>query len=377
MQTASTWIEISTSAFYHNISHYKKVIGSGYLAAVIKSNAYGHDQMLIARLCEQHVDIAMLCVASLSEAVALRMQGIKKAILVLSHIDMDISYAACHTIAVMCYEKEVLDYAQRVGKSLNIPISVHIKVDTGMARFGLLPEECIPFIHYARTLTHVVIDGIFTHFAQSQHEDQGYTREQYVTFQQLLATLNTLGITCTYRHAANSAATTTLAPGLCNFFRIGIGLYGIWPSAAVRQETLNRYPNFSLKPVLTWKAIIMALRTIPAGSTVGYDRTYTTTRTTTSALVPIGYYEGYDRRLSNNGMLVVHGKLVPIIGRVCMNVIIADVTDLPFVKKGDHATMLGDVPGVHPWTMAQQTGSLNPREFIARLHSGISRIMVP
>jgi alanine racemase len=377
MKTAPTWIEISISAFYHNIAHYKKVIGSGHLAAVIKSNAYGHDQIVIARLCEQHADVAMLCVANLSEAVALRMQGIKKPILVLNTIDMDISYAAHHSIAIMCYEKEVLDYAHSVGKSLNIPILVHVKVDTGMARFGLLPEECIPFIHYARTLTHVVIDGIFTHFAQSQHEDQHYTYEQHAIFQQLLATLTTYGIACTYRHAANSAAATTLEPRLCNFFRIGIGLYGIWSSAATQQRTLDRYPNFSLKPVLTWKAIIMALRTIPAGSSVGYDRTYTTTRTTTSALLPIGYYEGYDRRLSNNGMLVVHGRLVPIIGRVCMNVIIADVTDLPFVKKGDHATILGDMPGIHPWSMAQQTGSLNPREFIARLHGDIPRIMVP
>ncbi len=370
-----TWMEIDKGAFCHNVAQFKRIIGAGNLAAVIKSNAYGHDLHLIAQLCEKNPQVDWLCVASLSEALTLRAHSIKKPILVLSYIDADLQLAAAHDIDIICYEKELLDHAHQIGAALNKKINIHVKIDTGLARFGLAPRDALTFIRYATKLPYVHVNGIFTHFAQSQDEDQSFTDTQDQLFQNLIVQLAHEGINFPLRHCANSAAALLRSPGQCNFFRVGAGLYGLWPSEFTRTTTQEKYPDFELKTILTWKTTITSLHHLEAGCTVGYDRTFITNRPTTIALLPVGYYEGFDRRLSNAGMIRVHDVLVPIVGRVCMNVIMADVTDIKQVKKGDIAQLIGDHEGIRPTDIAAQSKSFNAREIVSRLNAQIPRIV--
>lgn len=370
------WMEINATAFNHNIEQYKHIVGTGNLAAVIKSNAYGHDMHLIAKLCEQNPHVDWLCVANLSDAIALRAENITKPILILSYLDEDVHLAGLHDIDFVCYETDLLERANQAGAAIDKKLNIHVKIDTGVSRFGLMPDEAIAFIQKAVNLPYINVRGIFTHFAQAQQADQSYTYEQLSIFNAILSQLDELGIDITYKHCANSAATTILEPGRCNFFRVGAGLYGIWPSEFVHITTRQKYPDFSLEHVLTWKTTVIGMRTIPAGSTIGYDRTFTTTRDTTIALLPVGYFEGYDRRLSNTGMVAIHDSLAPIVGRVCMNVIMVDVTEIKQIKKGDIALLIGSYQGIRPMDIAQQTGSMNAREILARLNMQIPRVLV-
>lgn len=371
-----TWLEIDKAAFFHNILQYKTAIGNGCLAAVIKSNAYGHGQELIAQLCQENQHVDWLCVANLSEAIQLRKQGITKPILILSYIDADLVYAAQYDIDFICYEKDLLEQANATGALVGKKLKIHIKVDTGVSRFGLMPEDVLPFITYAQTLPHIHMNGIFTHFAQAQQEDQTFTQKQLRAFLDLLESLQTQSIHIPFRHCANSAATTTIQAGPCNLFRVGAGLYGMWPSEIVKQRTIAQFSDFSLKQVLTWKTTILDVRTIPAHTPVGYDGTFVTTRVTNIALAPVGYYEGYDRRLSNTGQVIIKNMPAPVIGRICMNILMIDVTDIPHVHKGDIAILLGDYPGLTPNDIAQRAKSFNPREIASRLHTTIPRIVV-
>lgn len=373
---SSTWIELNRSAFFNNSQQYKKAINDGFLAAVVKSNAYGHGQAEIARLCQEDTNIDWLCVATLSDAIQLRQQGISKPILVISHIDANLMYAARYDIDVICYEKEMLDYANMISAQCGKNLRIHIKVDTGVSRFGLFPDDVLPFIHYAQTLPFIHINGIFTHFAQSQQEDQTFTLEQYKKFCALLEALATYAIHIPFRHCSNSAATTVVPSHHCNLFRVGAGLYGMWPSESVKQRTLIRFPTFSLQQILSWKSTILALRNIPAGTPVGYDSTFITKRATRIALAPVGYYEGYDRRLSNRGHVLLRDMLAPVIGRVCMNIIIIDVTDIPTACKGDDILLIGDYPGLRTTDIAEQMQSFNPREVTSQLNAIIPRIIL-
>lgn len=371
-----SWIEISKNALNHNIHQYKRALGSKQLAAVIKSDAYGHGQLPIAHICQENKEVDWLCVSNLSEALVLRNHGITKPILVLGHIDASLDIIVNKSIAFICYEKNLLEHANAVGLRHGASLPIHLKIDTGLSRFGLISEEALDFIRYAQTLPGVNLQGIFTHFAQSQHEDQAFTIEQHRIFTQLIEKIRSFGIEIPIKHCANSAAATLLDDDTCTMARIGIGLYGIWPSESAYINTQERYPDFNLEQVARWKTRITYIRTLPAGITVGYDRTFTIQQPTRVALLPIGYYEGYDRRHSNNGSVIIHNIAAPVLGRICMNVTLVDITHIPQAIVDDTVLLLADHPGITPHELAQRIHSFNPREILTRIHKDIPRIVI-
>jgi len=354
--THITWVEIDKLALEHNVQQYKSIAQNALLAPVIKSNAYGHGIEAVARILDLHASVDFLCVVSLSEAVRLRLIAIKKPIVVLSIIDDELHKAALHDVALVVYDMHTAYAINQAGKKLHKKISVHVKVDTGLSRLGLLPDDVIDFVKLLRALPFITIQGIFTHFSNSESSNQTHTNNQIARFTHVLDQLSALDIDIPLRHASCSAAITANIGSHFTMVRAGIGIYGLWPSQANKQMTTKHYPAFFLRPVLTWKTTIMQIKEVPAGSHVGYDLTHTTTKVTRIATLPVGYWDGYERRLSNKGCVVINNQSAPIVGRIAMNLMMVDVTDI-HASVGDHVTLLGNASGVtaDDWAALCQT----------------------
>lgn len=377
-----TWIELSSSAFAHNIAQYRHLIGPHKkLGVVIKSNAYGHGLEQIAQLSEQNRDVDWFCVALLSEALTLRSYGVTKPILALTVIDEDPREAIRHNIALTVHNRESLDelndFLKNSGGGI---VNVHLKVDTGMSRFGFFPYEMEEIARYVKTLPHIAVTGIYTHCSEAGAKDLLFARHQLTTFESVWRTVQPLLPTITYVHATNSAATIGLIneyPFL-NAVRIGAGIYGFWHSAESREIAESRPQPMTLKPVLAWKTRIVSLKTIPHGAYVGYDRTFQAERPTTLAVLPVGYYESYDRKLYTVDRYVyLNDNLVPLIARTCMNAMMLNVTDLPQTKVGDVVELVGDRDKINAYHLASLINSGNAREITSRLAPILPRIIVP
>jgi len=225
-----------------------------------------------------------------------------------------------------------------------------------------------------KTYEHIRIQGIWTHFAEAQSAEKNFTNQQILDFENVIKQLEAIGIHIPLIHASNTASIATLDLACVNFCRVGVGLYGYNPSAYVAKKIKNKNPNFYLKPVLTWKTKIFSIKKIPKHCFIGYNRTYQVKRDSNIAVLPIGYFEGYDRRFSNKSHVLIKGKLAPIVGLVCMNVCMVDVTDIQNVQKGDEVTLIGDISGIRLNNLAT-IANLNPREISTRLNQNIPRII--
>lgn len=367
----SSWIEINKEALYKNIESYKRVISSKLFAVVIKSNAYGHGLEQIALLCNQHPAINMLCVVSLKEALQLRSLNIQKPLLVLSIVDNDLKSAVEQNISLVIYDMHMLHELNEKARALGKKASIHIKVDTGLSRLGILYEEAVLFIQQAYAFSHIFVQGIFTHFAESENEDQTFTHLQLQRFNSILQHLELLNIKIPLQHTTCSAATTAYSQSHFTMVRLGIGLYGLWPSTYNKKITQQTYPHFSLYPVLSWKTGIIHLKEVPSHSFVGYDLTYQTTRPTRIATLPIGYWDGYDRRLSNRGKVSIRNQFAPIIGRIAMNLCMVDVTGLD-VTYHDEVILLGNQEGITADNLAEVCDTIN-YEIVTRINPLLPR----
>lgn len=376
MQYPYTWIEISKSAFEHNVSMYKKLLGQKHLAAVIKSNAYGHGLLEIGSLCQESDAVDWACVATMQEAIALRTNGFKKPILVVYFIESHPEQIIAHDIDVMVADMHTLNALSEVAQAHKKKIKIHLKVDSGMSRFGLLPEEVVATLKEIQNLPGIQLQGIYSHLAQAANEDQSFNVQQQKTFNDVLHTLKEASISIPYIHLTNSAGTTVLPLERYNLARVGLGIYGWWPSQFVKEETQKKYPWFELKPVLTLKTRIHQTKTIQKDCFVGYDRTYKTSRPTTIGVLPIGYYDGYDRRLSSKGITLIHNQYAPVIGIIAMTTTIVDVTDIPDVKINDEVILMGNYEKITPTQLANVIGSFNAREIVTRLNPTIPRFVV-
>jgi alanine racemase len=371
-----TWLEISRSALKHNIDGYKAVLGDIKLAPVIKSNAYGHGATTIAELLENNHAVDFLCTVSLSEALSLRSHGIKKPIIVLNIIDADPSLSLKNYIALPVYNDQIAHQLNNLGEKNNTPISVHIEIDTGLSRTGFTDKDAYAFAKSLVTYKFLHIHGIFTHFANSESSDPTFMRLQLERFKKILMNKELFSnnwpplvhTTCSAAIIADTNNHGTLA-------RAGIGMYGLWPSQENKQNAQKNYQSMTLEPVLSWKTRILQLRTIPAGSFVGYDLTYTTKRETLVATLPVGYWDGYDRGLSNKGEVVIHGKKAPIIGRIAMNLMMVDCTDIPTAAIGDEVLLLGAYPGLTADDIACRLDTIN-YEIVTRINPLLPRIIV-
>ena len=328
------WIELSASAVEHNAKQFKQWLGANtHIAAVIKSNAYGHGLIEMSTLYESCDEIAALCVINLSEAVCVRQHSIKKPIFVIGYLDLSYDLIVEHDIQVVLYDLAIAHQLNEVGKKHQKKILVHIKFDTGMSRLGIIASELNDFILEINKLPWLSIAGIFSHLAESYNLDRTQAQESvFATIASLKADkIVSDDAAC---HISNSHGSLTTSHKNYNFARIGIGLYGYLQKHS--PEIQNK-----LLPVLSLKTKILQIKSVSAGALIGYDGMFQAPTAMTIATIAIGYYEGLDARLSNCGQVIVNGQLAPIIGRICMNLTIIDISQTPGCVTGQTVTILG------------------------------------
>ncbi|HEV7765133.1 MAG TPA: alanine racemase [Thermoanaerobaculia bacterium] len=323
-----TWVEIDLRAFERNVAAIASRLPAGTkLCAVLKADAYGHGAVELARRCKPE-QVAMISVALLEEALELRREGIALPILVLGPLDeRKVRIAIEHGITIGVPGPEELEAAAEVAKEMDV--AIHLKLDSGMGRMGIVESELPRVMELIRSAPRLRVDALYTHFANADDVRDPFTQEQVARFETLVETLREAGLTASLHHVANSAATFRgITPG--DFARVGIALYGV-----------EAVPHERLEPVMRWRTAIARLKDLPAGHAIGYGTTFHTTRASRIATLPVGYADGYPRDLSNIGEVLVRGKRAPIVGRVSMDLVTIDVTDIDEPAIGDEVVLLG------------------------------------
>ncbi len=335
-----TWAEVDLDAIAHNIKEIRKITNpNAQIMAVVKADAYGHGFLEVTRtLLENGAD--RLAVAMLQEGKQLRSRGVTVPILVLGALGGETAEDLINfdiTPSVFSYDfAKALSYeAERKEKIMKI----HIKIDTGMSRIGFLAgdndEEIVDEILKISKLPYIEIEGIFSHFAASDEADRSYTLMQFERFMKVCSDLEEKGVTVPIKHICNSAGIMMYPEMHLDMVRPGVILYGMYPSDEVDKSKLD------LVSAMTLKSTVTHVKEVPAGRGVSYGREYITDRRTKIATVPIGYADGYLRKLAKEGKMIVNGVKVPIIGRICMDQCMIDVTNVHNIDKGDEVIIFG------------------------------------
>ncbi len=370
------WIEIDRNALVHNVQLVRTLIGPDcLLMAVVKANAYGHGAAATAHILTT-AGADRLAVATLSEGVELRQAGIQVPILVLGYTPGRLAEVAVrYRITVAVYDLATAQALAGVA-SPDQPAAVHVKINTGMNRLGLLPAEALDFLKILHTMPQLDVEGIFTHFATSDLDDKNFAWMQFRQFQQLLDFLNEQELRPALAHAANSAAMLTMPETHLDMVRTGIALYGLHPDPA---ET--RLPA-AFRPALRWKTEVAQVRIVQPGETVSYGREFIAAQPMTIAVLPVGYADGFPRRPFDWGSVLIHGRAAPLLGRVCMDQVMVDVTALVAklgpVCQGDEVVLIGH-QGEAKLTaemIADRLGT-NNYDVVSRILARVPRIVVP
>lgn len=378
---AHSWVEVSERALVHNIRAHRRLLGKGTkLMAVVKSNAYGHGLELVAHVAQRSHLVDWLGVASLTEAQTLRRTNVSLPILVLSYyrplVRTELAWGISHNVSFIVYEPEQLKALAAAARQVGKPAHVHVKFETGMARLGVIPKQATAFVRQITTSPYLKLEGLATHFATAESANQTFLNKQLSEFKTITHHLVPLHTPEILQHLACTAAITAAPQTHGSLVRLGIGLYGLWPSPQNKALVTKLHPSFKLKPALTWKTQVIDVQHLPARTPVGYDRTYVTKRPTIMAVLPVGYWEGYDRKLSNRGYVLIHGTRAPIIGRICMNISMVDATHVPGVKPGDEVVLLGQQSGgvVTADELAKTIGTIN-YETVTRINPQLPRLL--
>lgn len=370
-----TWIEINSEALANNVQQLRTYIDTSVrMVAVVKGNAYGHGAVDVAQTVLQ-AGADSLAVAALNEAIELRQASITAPILVLGYTPPhQASSIIEHDITPTVYDLDIVRALNDFATSER-PARVHVKVNTGMNRLGLRPSEVIPFIGEARTLPHIEIEGVFTHFSTSDEFDKSFARQQLAHFQRLVDDLDTLGWRPPVAHAANSAAVLTLPDSHFDAVRTGIALYGLHPDPAA-----TRLPD-NFRAALAWKAQVTHTIELQAGDAVSYGREFIAQKPTTVAVIPVGYADGFPRAPAHWQSVLVHGHCAPILGRVCMDQTIVDITECiragQTVCQGDEVVLIGR-QGAAEITVddaAQRVGT-NNYDIVSRILARVPRLFL-
>jgi alanine racemase len=335
MDDILTWAEIDLDAIAHNARLLKDRAGSGCeLMVAVKANAYGHGAIPVSKAALAG-GASRLAVSRTEEGIELRRAGIDAPILLLSYTLPGESDAIVHwnltpTVNSKSQAMALAETATVQGRALPI----HVKVDTGMSRYGVLPNEMLEFVRFLSELPGLILEGLYTHFAVADLSDKAFTRDQFNTFKHVVERLEASGFSFPLKHVSNSAATIDLPEMALGMVRCGIALYGLRPSAEVD-------PAVALRTALTLKSRVARVRMLPAGASISYGRTYVTEGPTRVALIPVGYGDGYHRILSNRGAVLIRGKRAPILGRVCMDQFVVNVSDIPGIRLHDEVVLIG------------------------------------
>ena len=366
------WAEIDLDAIAYNTRNIKKLIGDKDLIAVVKANCYGHGVIgIIPTLLENGV--SRFAVAMISEALEIRDNKITTPVMILGFTPLYLGEELINNnIEQTVYD---LDYAKELSKialTLNKKAKIHIAIDTGMGRIGFLPnEKSIDNITEICSLEGIEVIGIFTHFSTSDEKDKEYSHDQFTKMLSVMDTLKKRGIDIPLKHVANSGAIIDLPDTYLDAVRAGIILYGYYPSDEIDKN------NLALKPALTLKATITNVKTLEKDMYVSYGRTFKTSNETIVATIPVGYADGYLRKLAENGKVIIKGEFAPIIGRICMDQFMIDVTNIPDVKIGDEVILLGEKNGLkyNADDMAKKLDTIN-YEVTCMLKSRLPRVYI-
>lgn len=385
IQNESSWCEISTNALRSNVDMFRKRVGSDViLGVVIKSDAFGHGLLPCAReFIAAGVD--WLIVNFAYEAVTLRQAGINAPIYICGNVSCaQARMAALSQARVVLYDPQVAQALAASGRETGHPVPVHLKIETGTHRQGLQLSEAIELARVVSQMEGIVLEGLTTHYADIEDTtDHRFALKQLALLQEARLAFRQAGFDLPMVHSANSAATILWPETHGSMVRVGIAAYGLWPSTETYATVLQTYaargqgfiPN--LQPVLSWRARIVQLKDVAVGGYVGYGRTFRATHPMRIAILPLGYHEGYDRRLSSLGYVLVNGRRAPVRGRVCMNMTMVDVTHIPGVEVGTVATLLGTDGDerVSAEQLAAWMGTIN-YEVVSRIHPSQLRLVV-
>ena len=369
-----TWAEIDLDAIAFNVGQFRRHVGAHVeVFAVVKANAYGHGAAPVAQAALA-AGATRLAVHRTSEGIELRQAGLAAPILLMGYTPPAGAEEVVRwrlTPSLMTPEFARALSARAAAAGAVVP--VHIKVDTGMSRYGLLPAEVVDFARGLFALPGIRLEGLFTHFATADAADPAHVRQQLTVFQDVVAALRTTGIAIPLIHTANSAATMRLPETHFDAVRIGIAMYGLDPSD-------EWPPVFEIRPALVLKSRVCRVRQLPAGAGISYGRTYVTPAPATVALIPIGYGDGYHRSLSNRGSVLIRGQRAPIRGRVCMDKFVVDVSHIPGVAQDDEVVIVGrqGTERISAEEVARLAGTINyevttsllPRVARTYLHEG-------
>ena len=329
---------VSLDAIAHNFEEMKKNIADGTrIVAVVKADGYGHGAEAISRLIEDYEYIWGFATATAEEAIQLKDAGIEKPVLILGLvfeeyfqelIRKDVRLTVCeYNVA-----KILSDEAVRQGRQVHI----HIALDTGMSRIGFADKpESVEEIKKIAALPNVEIEGMFTHFARADETDKAPAIEQLKRYLAFAGLLEKAGVQIPLKHCSNSAGIIRMPEANLNLVRAGITIYGIYPSDEVERDIVK------LKPAMELKSHVTYVKDLPAGTAISYGGTFASENDLRVATIPVGYADGYPRTLSNKGWVLIHGQKAPILGRVCMDQFMVDVTHIPDVKHGDEVTLIG------------------------------------
>lgn len=320
----------------HNVRALRARTESGVRQmAVVKADGYGHGAVPVARAALE-AGAEWLGVALVEEGVELRRAGIGAPTLVLGAAFPDeAEEAVTHGLSITVCTREAAAALDGAAASAGTRARVHVKVDTGMGRVGLPPGDAVEYVTWLSGLPHLEVEGVLSHFAAADEPDLTFSRRQLKLFRGVLDALAARGLNPPLRHLANTAGTMVLPESHFDLVRNGIGIYGLYPSPEIERTV-------ALAPAMSLVTRIALLKEVPAGSPLSYGRTFVTRRPSRVATLPVGYGDGYPRLLSNRGHVLVGGHRVPVVGRVCMDLILADVTGVPAVQEGDEAVLFGE-----------------------------------
>lgn len=369
------WAEVDLDAIWENMVHMKENIAENTkILAVIKADGYGHGGVPIAKMLEQLDFMFGYAAATYEEAHVLREAGVKKPILILGY-----TFPYCYEelireeIRPAVYRRDTVEELAAAAAKVGKKAKVHIKVDTGMGRIGITPdEEGLEFVRFLIEHPELEVEGIFTHFAKSDEADKTSANHQLELFQNFIDKIQTeLGITIPVKHCSNSAAILEMPQANMDMVRAGITTYGLYPSEEVSKDIVP------LRAAMSLYSHIVYCKMIHAGQSVSYGGLFTAQKDTRVATIPVGYGDGYPRSLSGRGYVLIHGKRAPILGRVCMDQFMVDISEIPEAMDGDKVTLLG-MDGTERIT-AEELGELSGRfnyEFVCDLGKRIPRVYI-
>lgn len=331
------WAEIDLDALKYNVKNIRKLVGNKEIIAVVKADAYGHGAIdIVPTLLENGVN--KLAVACISEGIELRESNIDAPIIILGYTPLEcgedlVRYNIEQTVYDLGYAKELSEIAIKNNKKAK----VHIALDTGMGRIGFMPnDDSINDIVEMYKLEGIELEGIFTHFSSADESDKGYTYDQFKKLNKFIEELTDRNINIPFKHCSNSGAIIDLPETYLEGVRAGIILYGYYPSHEIKKE------NLDIKPVLTLKAKVAHVKEMDKDMYISYGRTFKTEKKSIIATIPIGYADGYSRNLSGKAKVIVKGKIVDVVGRICMDQCMIDVSDVNNINRGDEALIFGD-----------------------------------